>query len=248
MWTDFGHWRTVYPRYNESQAAWRTRTAWTRSMLFFSFITATVYTSVCKDRRWTHIGTLQSSGSEFCLPSKLRYVSRSDHPDNTNVVTELFILLETERSNMVRLRMHLRDKFRIRVPAVITTYDYIYDTKFDLKMGAYYRDNIEQFERTIQTGASIQFDDSALLSKQKAEKQLHSKKEKIVKELKRSLEGDDDDETTTKDDDDDTTRRNLLKFQNRHQRSLRPICWSRDRKALMIHLLIRSSHEKRFRT
>ena len=102
--------------------------------------------------------------------------------------------------------MHLRDKFRIRVPAVITTYDYIYDTKFDLKMGAYYRDNIEQFERTIQTGASIQFDDPALLSKQKAEKQLHSKKEKIVKELKRSLEGDDDDETTTKDDDDDTTQ------------------------------------------
>ena len=95
--------------------------------------------------------------------------------------------------------MHLRDKFRIRVPAVITTYDYIYDTKFDLKMGAYYRDNIEQFERKIQTGASIEFDDPALLRKQKAEKQLHSKKEKIVRDLKQSLEdgGGNDDGTAT---------------------------------------------------
>ena len=89
---------------------------------------------------------------------------------------------------------------------MITTYDYIYDTKFDLKMGAYYRDNIEQFERTIQTGASIQFDDPALLSKQKAEKQLHSKKEKIVKELKQSLEGDKDDETSTTTKEDVTTQ------------------------------------------
>ena len=104
----------------------------------------------------------------------------------------------TSEPSRVRLRMHLRDKFRIRVPAVVTTYDYIYDSDFALKIGAYYRDNIEQFERKIQTGASIQFDDPALLSKQKAEKQLHGKKQEIVRRLKQKLEGGNKDEEEDK--------------------------------------------------
>ena len=67
----------------------------------------------------------------------------------------------SEPSRM-KLRKHLRDKFRILVPGVITTYDGVYDLGHTKKIGAYYRDNIEPFEKKIQVGEVIQFDDPDL--------------------------------------------------------------------------------------
>lgn len=78
----------------------------------------------------------------------------------------------------VKLRIHLRNKHKIKVPAVITSFDPFYDPDFRKKIGSYYRDNIEPFERRIQSGKRIAFDDAELAKKKILEKELSSKRHK----------------------------------------------------------------------